>query len=317
VYRSHAVRLEDNETFNTVTSGIGVWWSSDVFVTGNEIVRACTGGHQETISVAGTDGFEVSGNVVHDSADQEGICIKDGSMNGTVHDNLVFDVPEVGIYIDAWDTPRTSGISIYRNTVHDNGNGILTASETGGFLEDVSIFNNLVYHNEFYGIAVTRNGTAPLHPARGITIVNNTVWNNGYTWGGGIAVDNPDATEVVVRNNIVSDNLSFQLALSGDVPSGAVTFDHNLVDGYRGNPEGEIYGDDYVEGDPLFVDPAGGDFHLRAGSPAVDAGSADGAPGWDFDGVARPQGGGYDIGAYELPTGGTVAGWHPVRWEMW
>jgi hypothetical protein len=39
------------------------------------------------------------------------------------------------------------------------------------------------------------------------------------------------------------------------------------------------------------------DLHLQAGSPAVDAGSAEGAPSEDAEG--RPRGGVPDIGAYE------------------
>ena len=39
---------------------------------------------------------------------------------------------------------------------------------------------------------------------------------------------------------------------------------------------------------------------MLAGSPAVDAGTLLGAPASDQRGVARPQGAGVDIGAYEL-----------------
>ena len=61
----------------------------------------------------------------------------------------------------------------------------------------------------------------------------------------------------------------------------------------------------------VFVDPANHDFHLLFNSPAIDAGTNTGIA-TDFDGTARPQGSGYDIGAYEnkpLPmvTGVVVA----------
>ena len=56
----------------------------------------------------------------------------------------------------------------------------------------------------------------------------------------------------------------------------------------------------YKEGDPKFVDSAGSDFHLQGNSPSVDNGSAIDAPNDDFDGNKRPQGEGYDIGAYEF-----------------
>ena len=55
-------------------------------------------------------------------------------------------------------------------------------------------------------------------------------------------------------------------------------------------------------GDPLFVSVGfgnSGDYHLNDGSPAIDAGTTNGAPKSDMDGVARPRGNGVDIGPYE------------------
>ncbi len=75
--------------------------------------------------------------------------------------------------------------------------------------------------------------------------------------------------------------------------------DHNLIDGCRGYG-GETYGSDYVQGNPAFVDAGNGNLHLRQTSPAIDGGSADKAPDIDFDGNPRPQGAGYDIGAFEF-----------------
>src|SRR5262249_35672616 len=42
-----------------------------------------------------------------------------------------------------------------------------------------------------------------------------------------------------------------------------------------------------------------GDYHLASGSPCIDRGTSIGAQGTDLDGVARPQGAGFDIGPYE------------------
>src|SRR2546430_9969703 len=43
-----------------------------------------------------------------------------------------------------------------------------------------------------------------------------------------------------------------------------------------------------------------GNYALAAGSPAIDHATATGAPSTDFFGNARPQGGGFDIGAVEF-----------------
>ena len=71
-----------------------------------------------------------------------------------------------------------------------------------------------------------------------------------------------------------------------------------------------------VEEDPLFVDTASWNFHLKAGSPAIDAGTSAGkvkeimdkyynnfgvSIEVDFDGNPRPLGSPWDIGAYEYP----------------
>jgi len=44
----------------------------------------------------------------------------------------------------------------------------------------------------------------------------------------------------------------------------------------------------------------GGDYHLKANSPARDAGLASACAAKDKDGTPRPQGTGCDIGAYEF-----------------
>jgi hypothetical protein len=61
-----------------------------------------------------------------------------------------------------------------------------------------------------------------------------------------------------------------------------------------------------IYGDPLFVRPAwgaAGDYHLRAGSPAIDRGKTLAAPLTDLEMRVRPQGAGFDIGCYERPAG--------------
>jgi len=64
-----------------------------------------------------------------------------------------------------------------------------------------------------------------------------------------------------------------------------------------------------LTGDPLFTDPAAGDFTPQAGSPAIDAATGSAGTATDFAGTARPQDGDRDgealpdFGAVERPPG--------------
>jgi len=294
---SDHITIENCATFHTASSGIAVWGSQQVIIECSTVEQAGLGGGQECITIAGTSNFEVRDNTVLD-CQKEGIDAKDGSSNGLITHNVVNRPHAVGIYVDAWDKP-THDITVSRNLVFDSveGAGFAVASEMGGLLSNIRLENNIAHHNYTYGIEISYC-CIESHPMDGIIIVNNTLYGNGVGWGGGIIADNAQAQNVVIRNNIAGQNLTFQLAVAADVPVGNVTVDHNLIDGYRGY-EDEVYGEDYVEGDPQFVNPAHGDFHLQPGSPAVDAGSAADAPRVDLDGDPRPGGAGYDIGADE------------------
>ena len=304
---SNNITIQGNYTNNTGSSGIGVWNSSSIIIDGNEVESSCSNGWQENITVAGTSSFEVKNNHVHNEGSdykKEGICLKDGSANGKAYGNHVHHTWKVGIYVDAWDK-HTYNIDIFQNIVHDSRNdGITVASEMGGLLENVKIYNNISYNNSLLGISVSRNGPAStqVQPLHNIKVINNTVYNNGLSgWGGGISVGNPDVQDIIFRNNICSQNLSFQILVPVEQLT-VVTVDHNLIDGFRGYTEeqaSEIRGSDYVEGDPKFVDASGADFHLQGSSPAIDKGSPLNAPTNDYDGNIRPYGSGYDIGAYE------------------
>lgn len=311
--RSSYIIIEDNYTYNTVSSGIGVWSSDHAIIDGNEVVLACNDGEQEDISVGGTDVFEVRYNHVHHGGPGtrggEGIDAKDGSSNGKVYGNHVHDLPRIGIYVDAWNK-HTYNIEVFQNVVHDVASfAYAVSSEKGGLLENIRVYNNIAYHNQFVGIGITNwdQRLSDEHPMRDIYVLNNTFYDNGWDeWGGCIDVENPEVQNLVIRNNICSQNLSFQIILEAGVSAANLTVDHNLIDGYRGY-EGEIYGDDYVEGAARFMNPAGANFQLQKRSPAVDAGSDLDAPFDDFDGRSRPQDGDrdghphIDIGAYERP----------------
>jgi hypothetical protein len=61
-----------------------------------------------------------------------------------------------------------------------------------------------------------------------------------------------------------------------------------------------------ISASPVFVDAAGGDYHLDVGSPCINTATPLGAPSTDFERDLRPVRGGYDMGADEFPLRVTV-----------
>jgi parallel beta-helix repeat protein len=114
--------------------------------------------------------------------------------------------------------------------------------------------------------------------AAGLTIYGprNKIYNNVFYGNakGGIVIRK---TGNILRNNIIYGNGVGQIL---DYGSGT-TLSHNLTT------------------DPKFVNAAGGDFRLRPDSPAINKGVSLSEVTYDYAGVPRPQGSGYDIGAYE------------------
>jgi hypothetical protein len=120
------------------------------------------------------------------------------------------------------------------------------------------------------------------------TFINNTIANNSiygpYTsLGGGIFVDFGTCQG---KNNIVYGNS----AASGPNTYGNVSFTYSLS-------VPQLSGTGNITGDPLFVNAAGWDFHLQAGSPCIDAGD----PGSPLD----PDSTRADIGAYYFDQSGS------------
>ena len=288
---AHSISLLQNSTYNTYSSGIGVWNSQHIVVDGNTIELACNDGSEESLSVSNSSFVQVSHNEVKRNGPGtlggEGIDIKEGSHDVDVFSNHVHDLNNrIGIYVDAWDK-HTYGINVYANRVHDCGEtGMAVASEMGGLVEKVNFYNNVVYHNKYGGIEVggwsADGAIVKSNQVHKINILNNTSFENGE----GISIDNPDAQQIVLRNNLCSHNLGKQINLSA-TPLHEIIADHNI--------ETELE----MSVKSFFVDTNQYDFHLKKGSPAINAGTdaVAGIVGVDFDGKPRKL---TDVGAYEF-----------------
>jgi hypothetical protein len=298
---SDNIIVENISTYNTVKSGVGIWYSNQVVVDGNNVELACNAhpgyiATEEPITINGGSYVEVKNNVVHDGpvlppggAGGEGINTKVDAHHVYVHHNLIYNLPgKPGISVDAWYY-NLHDVYIYDNISHHNGMGILVENEGDtGSAVNVHVYNNILYNNRYAGIYLPDYMQDGLK--QDIYIVNNTTYGNG-TYG--IDINSANLVNVVIRNNIMSENASTIHILDG--AKAQCFIDHNL---YYGN--GSRLGSDYVDANPRFVNPEGINFQLQNGSPAIDAGSSLGAPDSDFDGQPRPQGPSHDIGAYEM-----------------
>jgi len=214
-----------------------------------------------------------------------------------------------GIHL-VWSAVQVNGNTIISNTATDDGAGLFstydkgsnvnanivmsnTAARYGGGLviyitqgpEATRLVNNIIAHN----LAGDSGGGLYAHSdwnLSAITLTHNTVASNGT----GLRIgDNMTATLV---NNIVA---SHTLGITVTGPGGNVFADHTL---FWGNTDDGIRGANSVDGDPAFVNPAAGDYHIGPGSGAIDAGVAAGVIS-DIDGELRPDCVLGDIGADE------------------
>jgi parallel beta-helix repeat protein len=285
--RQDHIMIEKNYFHNIYGPAVCAYSCENLIIDNNEITEVNVDESSgEAISVYDIHTFEFKNNHIYRTY-KEGIDVQ-ASSNGKIYNNYIHNVSRIGIYLDAWDGPDHD-IDIYQNVVHDNGgDGISMAIEQeGGSLKDISIYNNIVYNNGYSGIAVSSYFFST--PRENIKVINNICYNNGHD---GIFVGDVPVENSVIRNNICVKNQGYQIASHS--PS-VLTIDNNLIDGST-----QIYGHDAVIADPGFVNPSKANFHLRQDSPAIDAGSAVDVPSDDFDGNPRPQGAGYDIGAFEF-----------------
>jgi len=138
----------------------------------------------------------------------------------------------------------------------------------------------------------------------------------------GVLVERTGAVDVTggaLRNNIISAGACpNRTGVSESVGAALRLFEYNdlyspaggsagtLVVLYHSEADGDLTStvisatSTNISADPGYVSSSTGDLHLTLGSACVDRGTAASTPAYDADGTLRPQGSGFDIGAYEL-----------------
>lgn len=236
LYHVENVVVQDCSTYNTGASGIyvGRWDHGEyrIFNRNVKLLRCVVEkagqhgpkwqGAQEALSVESTDTFEVAYCRVFDSP-RDGIDIKNGSRNGSLHHCVVHDIKKIGIYLDAWKM-STHGIEVHSNLSHDNFVGFAFTSEVDdGLLHDVKVFHNVALNNRYAGILFSKWGIGQRHPTKDILVRDNVLIGNLR----GVVAENPDLEGTVVRGNIISGKL-----VGGEVvivPGAEVQVTENLI----------------------------------------------------------------------------------------
>jgi parallel beta-helix repeat protein len=225
----------------------------------------------------GSLGFnEFVDGAVHHSGDPAGTSnIRGHAFYISCGDNLieatrVYDNEGYGLHF--YD--NGGALNVSRNVIRQNriyNNGLNHTTAYGVILDwgaDNLVYNNLIFGNNG-GVLVYGNTT-------NTQVYNNTIVGNRND---GVALQYYSSAPII-RNNIVDGNGS---AITDYGGTGTPVIDHNLTS------------------NPLFVNRTSNDFRLMSTSPARDAGAVVPTVENDFDGVARPQNGAYDVGAFEYP----------------
>ncbi len=289
--------IENNHIDHTQSSAISIWgvpWRqnpgdysnvTDIVIRNNLIEQANDGGYDEQITVSnGVVNFEIAFNEIRHGGVStnggEGIDIKEGSSNGTIHDNHIHDITRRAIYIDGggslqWFSP-VHDIEVYNNVMHGVPNGFAIMTEGKADVNSVKVYNNLAYDVE-YDCAFVYDHPEGTGKFNDFQFINNTFVDCGTaeSWREGLDLNTDRATNILVKNNILTSGLSIKEGL-------AVNTGNNIV-----------------EEDPLFVDITNRNYRLRQDSPAVEAADASFTPAFDIENNARPIGAGHDIGAYQ------------------
>jgi uncharacterized repeat protein (TIGR01451 family)/CSLREA domain-containing protein len=265
---------------NTGTNGGGIYNSQTLTLTNSTVVSNTAsndggGIHNEQGTLKLTD----SAIIDNTSADDGGGVYSDGSSGGAT---LTVDSSTIGgnradggggVYL-YYSPASLTNTTLSGNQALSSGGGVGTLSD---LLRTVDLLNCTIYTNT----CGQNGGGAQLEPNFTVNVKNTIVAGNSASGTG------PDVEGTVNSqdHNLIQDT-------SGATINGTTT--HNVTG------QTPVLGPLAANGGPSTG--AGGAMLTHAllpGSPAIDAGTCDGAPPTDQRGVARPQGEACDIGAYE------------------
>ena len=228
--------------------GVGVFGTSStplsVNVSGNTVTGCLTGESETTTYNGNVQNFVVSNNTIYDNDNIgmdaigfEGVGPTgfDQAKNGDVYGNLIYNnsafknpgegnsYDEDGLYCDG-----CTDVTFERNTLYGNDLNIEAASEISGEVSsNVIIRNNLIYAANSCGVSVGGYAKSGTGGSTGVTIVNNSLYDNDtQKTGSGEFQIQFRATGIVFENNIVYAGAQ-GLFIHGFVAGSGVTANYN------------------------------------------------------------------------------------------
>lgn len=274
-----------------------------------------------------TSNVLIEGNIIHDSGNMGIDCDGAGHpvYNSVVRNNTIYNVGGRGIEMENAFNSITEGNTIYNSSKwginyinYGFGPDYNSDAEYRNLNTNAIIRNNLIYNTAEAGIIL--NGSP------GNRIYNNTIYKNtASSYFAGLALcsyGNYPCINTSIKNNIFSENKPFAiwiesptlqlqgLQMSNNLYYSSSSTTTHSVKGF-GNYTLASYRSATAQeqnsnfANPAFVNPTGGNFTLSSTSPAVDTGTTLSDVPTDLVGTSRPQGAGFDMGAYELPSGQT------------
>jgi len=215
--------------------------------------------------------------------------------NCTITDNTA-DYWAGGIYCSFYSSPTITNCTITANTGDHGGGGILCDDDYNSRpkITNCTITGNSTdyWNGDGGGIFCLGSGSRP-------KITNSTITGNTANDDGGVYCEGGSPT---ITNCILWENMPQEIYVYSGVP--VVTYS---------DIEGGWPGEGNIDADPLFVchpdTCVTADFHLRWGSPCIDAGDTNtiGLPEFDFEGEPRIMDGDsngvaiVDMGVDEFP----------------
>ena len=238
-----------------------------------------------------------------------------GTGNTTIRGNNFHHCLKAGIHFNGDESVGgdgiISGLTIEQNRIYKNG---LNALNMDGVQNSV-IRNNLIYDNIGNGIRAFQIDAS--EGPKNLTIVNNTIIVPPDSGGWAVRITAELGGNTVFNNILLSESDVWGGSIAIDADSVGFSSAHNIVinrftpdrdDTMLTLRQWQALGYDngsFLAGiNSLFIDPDAGDYRLLKTSPAIDAGIPSfvgrAAPENDKLSGKRPQGAGFDIGAYEF-----------------